>query len=127
MPEYTKDPIVLASQIVLALQTIVSREIHPGDRAVVTVGRIHGGTKNNIIPSEVKLQLTLRSYSADVREHLVASIRRICRGEAIAAGVPDDLMPIVTWLARRRSRLQRSGADKACARRRDGLARGRPC
>jgi amidohydrolase len=95
-PEYTKDPIVLASQIVLALQTIVSREIRPGDRAVVTVGTINGGTKNNIIPSEVKLQLTLRSYSADVREHLVASIRRICRGEAIAAGVPDDLMPIVT-------------------------------
>ena len=95
-PEYTKDPIVLASQIVLALQTIVSREIRPGDRAVVTVGTINGGTKNNIIPSEVKLQLTLRSYSAEVREHLVASIRRICRGEAIAAGVPDDLTPIVT-------------------------------
>jgi amidohydrolase len=95
-PENTRDPIVLASQIVLALQTIVSRELHPGDRAVVTVGTIHGGSKNNIIPDEVKLQLTLRSYDAAVREHLVASIRRICRGEAIAAGVPEDLMPVVT-------------------------------
>jgi hippurate hydrolase len=95
-PENTRDPIVLASQIVLALQTIVSRELHPGDRAVVTVGTIHGGTKNNIIPDEVKLQLTLRSYDAAVREHLIASIRRICRGEAIAAGVPEDLMPVVT-------------------------------
>jgi hippurate hydrolase len=95
-PENTKDPIVLASQIVLALQTIVSRELHPGERAVVTVGTIHGGTKNNIIPDEVKLQLTLRSYDAAVREHLVNSIRRICRGEAIAAGIPEDLMPVVT-------------------------------
>jgi hippurate hydrolase len=95
-PENTKDPIVLSAQIVLALQTIVSREIHPGDRAVVTVGTINGGSKNNIIPDDVKLQLTLRSYSADTKEHLVASIRRICRGEAIAAGVPDDLMPVVT-------------------------------
>lgn len=95
-PENTKDPIVLASQIVLALQTIVSRELHPGERAVVTVGTIHGGTKNNIIPDEVKLQLTLRSYDAAVREHLISAIRRICRGEAIAAGIPEDLMPVVT-------------------------------
>jgi hippurate hydrolase len=94
-PELTKDPIVLAAQIVLALQTIVSREIHPGDRAVVTIGTIHGGTKNNIIPDEVKLQLTLRSYDHDVRDHLIASIRRICRGEAIAAGIPEELMPVV--------------------------------
>ena len=86
-PENAKDPVVLAAQIVLALQTIVSREIHPGDRAVVTVGTIHGGTRSNIIPSEVKLGLTLRSYASDVREHLVASIRRICRGEAEAADV----------------------------------------
>jgi hippurate hydrolase len=94
-PENTKDPIILASQIVLALQTIVSREIHPGDRAVVTVGSIHGGTRGNIIPDEVRLQLTLRSYSDDVRVHLVASIRRICRGEAEAAGIPEELMPTV--------------------------------
>jgi amidohydrolase len=95
-PETTKDPIVLSAQIVLALQTIVSREIRPGDKAVVTVGTIHGGTKGNIIPDDVKLELTLRSYNADTKEHLVASIRRICRGEAIAAGVPEDLMPVVT-------------------------------
>jgi hippurate hydrolase len=95
-PENAKDPVVLAAQIVLALQTIVSREIHPGDPAVITVGTINGGTKRNIIPDEVTLGLTVRSYSADVREHLVASIRRISRGEAIAAGIPDDLMPVVT-------------------------------
>jgi hippurate hydrolase len=95
-PEITKDPIVLSAQIILALQTIVSREIHPGDKAVVTVGTINGGTRGNVIPDDVKLELTLRSYSADTKTHLVASIRRICRGEAIAAGIPDDLMPIVT-------------------------------
>ena len=95
-PDLTKDPIVLAAKIVLALQTIVSREIHPGDPAVLTVGSIHGGTTHNIIPNEVKLQLTLRSYSEDVRLHLIASIRRICQGEAIAAGIPDELMPTVT-------------------------------
>jgi hippurate hydrolase len=98
-PEATKDPVVLAAQIVLALQTIVSREIRPGDRAVVTVGTISGGTKRNIIPDEVKLQLTVRSYQADVREHLLTSIRRICRGEAVAAGIPEELMPVVTVIA----------------------------
>jgi amidohydrolase len=95
-PENTKDPVVLAAQIVLALQTIVSREIHPGDKAVVTIGSINGGTAPNIIPDSVKLQLTLRSYSDDVRQHLIASIRRICQGEAIAAGMPEDRMPVVT-------------------------------
>ena len=95
-PDNAKDPVVLAAQIVLALQTIVSREIHPGERAVVTVGTIHGGNRSNIIPDEVKLQLTVRSYSGDVREHIIASIRRICRGEAVAAGMPEELMPVVT-------------------------------
>ncbi len=95
-PHATKDPIVLASRIVLALQTIVSRETRPIDPAVVTVGSIHGGTKANIIPNEVKLQLTLRSYSDKVRAHTIEAIRRICRGEAIAAGLPDDLAPVVT-------------------------------
>jgi amidohydrolase len=95
-PDNAKDPVVLAAQIVLALQTIVSREIRPGERAVVTVGTIHGGNRSNIIPDEVKLQLTVRSYSPDVRAHLVASIRRICRGEAIAAGMPEELTPVVT-------------------------------
>jgi amidohydrolase len=95
-PHTTKDPIVLAARIVVALQTIVSRETRPVEPAVVTVGSIHGGTKANIIPNEVKLQLTLRSYSDHVRAHTIEAIKRICRGEAIAAGLPDDLMPIVT-------------------------------
>ena len=95
-PDNAKDPVVLSAQIVLALQTIVSREIRPGERAVVTVGTIHGGTRSNIIPDEVKLQLTVRSYSPEVRAHLIASIRRICRGEAVAAGIPEELMPVVS-------------------------------
>ena len=96
MPYKGKDPIVLAARIVLSIQTIVSRELRATDPAVVTVGSIHGGTKPNIIPDEVKLELTLRSYSDDVRAHLVSAVRRICRGEAIAAGMPDDLMPEVS-------------------------------
>jgi hippurate hydrolase len=95
-PHTTKDPIVLAARIVGALQTVVSRETRPVDPVVITVGSIHGGTKHNIIPNEVKLQLTLRSYSDQVRSHTIEAIRRICRGEAIAAGLPDDLMPVVT-------------------------------
>ena len=95
-PHATIDPVVLAARIVLTLQTIVSRETRPVEPAVVTVGSIHGGTKHNIIPNEVKLQLTLRSYSDNVRQHTLAAIRRICRGEAIAAGLPDDLMPVIS-------------------------------
>lgn len=94
-PDQTKDPVVLASQIVLALQTIVSREIKPGDPAVVTVGSIHGGTKHNIIPDEVRLQLTVRSYADEVREQLLAAIPRVTRGQAIAAGMPEDRLPVV--------------------------------
>ncbi len=95
-PHTTKDPVVLASQIVLALQTIVSREIKPGVPAVVTVGTIHGGLKRNIISDEVKLELTLRAFDEKVMAHLVASIRRICDGLARSAGLPDDRMPVVT-------------------------------
>ncbi len=95
-PHATKDPIVLASRIILALQTIVSRETRPVDACVVTVGSIHGGTKANVIPDEVKLQLTLRSYSDAVRAHTIEAVKRICRGEAIAAGLPDDRLPVVT-------------------------------
>ena len=94
-PEMAKDPIVLASQIVLALQTIVSRENSPLDPAVITVGSIHGGTKHNVIPDEVDLQITLRAYREDVRKRMLASIERIARGTAIAAGIPDTLLPIV--------------------------------
>lgn len=95
-PHATKDPIVLAAETILALQTIVSRETSPIEPAVVTVGSIHGGTKHNIIPDEVKLQLTLRSYSDDVRNHTIEAIKRITRGLAIAAGLPEDKMPIFT-------------------------------
>lgn len=95
-PDTTKDPVVLAAQIVLALQTIVSRELKPGTPAVVTVGTIHGGTKRNIISDEVKLELTLRSYDDAVSDRLVASIRRISDGLARAAGVPETRLPLVT-------------------------------
>jgi amidohydrolase len=94
-PHKTKDPIVLASQIVLDLQTIVSREIQPGEPAVVTVGSIHGGTKHNIIPDQVQLQLTLRSYTDEVRQQTLAAIKRIVHGLALAAGIPEDRLPEV--------------------------------
>jgi len=95
-PQTTKDPIVLASRIVLALQTLVSRENNPFDPAVVTVGSFHAGTKNNIISDEAKLQLTVRSYPLEVQKKLIEGIRRVARGEAIAAGLPEDKMPEVT-------------------------------
>jgi amidohydrolase len=94
-PHTTRDPVVLASQIVVALQTLVSRNTNPLEPAVVTVGSIHGGTKHNIIPDEVKLQLTVRSYSDEVRAALLDGIARIARGQALAAGVPEDRLPIV--------------------------------
>lgn len=93
-PNHTIDPIVISARIILALQTIVSRETSPFDPAVVTVGSIHGGTRGNIIPDEVKLQLTIRSYRDDVREHTMSAIRRICDAEATAAGAPR--MPEIT-------------------------------
>jgi amidohydrolase len=95
-PATAKDPIVLAARIVTTLQTLAAREIDPQDAVVVTVGSIHGGTKHNIIPSEVKLQLTVRSYSPETRTKLLDGIKRIARGEAIAAGLPDELMPVVS-------------------------------
>ncbi len=95
-PHTTKDPIVLGARIVEALQTLVSRENNPFEPAVVTVGSFHAGTKNNIISDEAKLQLTVRSYPAEVQEKLIAGIRRIVRGEAIAAGITEDKMPEVT-------------------------------
>lgn len=94
-PQTTKDPIVIASQIVLALQTIVSREVAAQDSAVVTVGSIHGGTKHNIIGEEVKLQLTVRSYSDETRDMLLASIKRISENMGRVAGLPDDKLPVV--------------------------------
>jgi len=95
MPMNTVDPIVLASRIVLALQTIVSRENNPVDPVVITVGSIHGGTQGNIIPDEVRLQLSVRTYTLEVRRKTLAAIRRIARGEAIAAGAPREPEVIV--------------------------------
>ena len=94
-PESTKDPIVVAAQVIMALQTIVSREDSPLDPVVVTVGSIHGGTKHNIIPDEVDLQLSVRTYKEEVRKRVLASIERITKGIALAAGIPDDRAPIV--------------------------------
>ncbi|MFM2372317.1 MAG: hypothetical protein RIS85_2039 [Pseudomonadota bacterium] len=94
-PHTTKDPIVLASAIVTRLQTLVSREESPFDPAVVTVGSFHAGAKHNIIPDEAQLQLTVRSYGDQQRQRLLDGIARIAKGEAIAAGVPDDRMPVV--------------------------------
>ena len=94
-PHKTKDPVVMASEIVLALQTIVSRELSPLDSAVVTVGSIHGGTKHNIISDAVKLQLTVRSYSDATRAQLLRRIREISQGVARTAGMPEDKLPQV--------------------------------
>ena len=94
-PETTKDPVVVAAQVVIALQTIVSRENSPLDPAVVTVGSIHGGTRYNIIPDEVNLQLTVRTYKEEVRKRVLASIERIVKGVAATAGIPADRAPTV--------------------------------
>ncbi|ARS29162.1 amidohydrolase [Sphingomonas sp. KC8] len=95
-PHLAKDPIVLAARIVTALQTLVAREVDPLESGVVTVGSFIGGTKHNIIPDETKLQLTVRSYTPEVRKILLDGIARIAKGEAIAAGMPEDRMPVMT-------------------------------
>ena len=94
-PHTTKDPIVIAANIVTQLQTIVSRQIAPTDPAVVTVGSIHGGTKHNVIPNEVKLQLTLRSYTDEVRNETISSIKKIVKGSAISAGLSEENYPVI--------------------------------
>src|SRR6266403_3640639 len=97
-PHKTKDPIVLSAEIIMALQTIASRENNPIDPIVVTVGSIQGGTKHNIIPDEVKMQLTVRTYKSDVRDRILAAIDRITKGCAVAAGIPPERAPIVDLL-----------------------------
>ena len=97
-PHRGRDPIVLASEFVLQLQTIVSREEDPTDPTVVTVGDIHGGTKRNIIPNEVKLELTSRSFSEKSRQTVIDGVRRIAEGIAVSAGLPPDKAPVVTVL-----------------------------
>ena len=88
-PHSTVDPIVLAARIVLDLQTIVSREVNPLDPCVVTVGSIHGGTKHNIIPNEVRLQLTVRTTKNEVRDHVLKAIERIVKAAAVGARAPE--------------------------------------
>jgi len=96
-PHTTKDPILLASQIVVALQTLVSRETSPLEPAVVTVGSMHSGTKHNIISDGAHLQLTVRSYSADVRKTLLEGIKRIAESQAASYGLPKELWPEVSY------------------------------
>lgn len=93
-PHTTKDPVVMAAETILALQTIASRERSPLDPVVVTVGKIEGGTKRNIIPDEVRLYLTVRTFNPDVRKRVLESIERIPKGIALMAGVPEERGPI---------------------------------
>jgi amidohydrolase len=93
-PQNAIDPVVIAARTVLGLQTIVSRENNPLDPVVITVGTIHGGVKNSIIPDEVKLQLTVRTYKPEVRKRVLAAIQREAKGEAIAAAAPKE--PLIT-------------------------------
>ena len=94
-PHRTKDPVVLSAQIINALQTLVSRELKPIDAGVVTVGSIHGGTKHNVIPDKVHLQLTVRSYTDEARATLLEGIKRIAEGQAMTMGLPSDKLPVM--------------------------------
>jgi hippurate hydrolase len=96
-PHMSVDPIVLSSLIVMELQTIVSRNVKPIDDAVVTVGSIKGGSKGNIIPDEVTMELTLRTYTEEVRQLVHRRIEEICKGIAISAGLPEDKWPEVNF------------------------------
>lgn len=97
-PQLGKDPIVMAAQFINQIQTIVSRQEDPRDPAVVTVGDIHGGTKRNIIPNEVKMEITARAFSDKSRQIIIDGVRQAAQGIAVAAGVPADRAPIVTVL-----------------------------
>ncbi len=97
-PHRTKDPIVLSAEIINMWQTIASRENNPIDPIVLTVGSIHGGTKHNIIPNEVKMQLTVRTYKSEVRERVLAAIEQIAKGCALAGGWPEDKLPKIEVL-----------------------------
>jgi amidohydrolase len=93
LPNTTVDPVVIAARTVLAFQTLISREKDPLEPAVLTVGSIHGGTKYNIIPDEVKLQITLRTFNPEVRQSLLSGIERVAKAEAAAARAPKE--PVV--------------------------------
>jgi amidohydrolase len=90
MPQATIDPIVIAARTILSLQTIASREVRPGEMAVVTVGYIHAGTKNNIIPDQAEMGLTIRTFKPDVRKQILAAVSRIANAEAAAAGATRE-------------------------------------
>jgi len=89
-PEATIDPIVIAARTILALQTIPSREVKPGELAIITVGYVHAGTKNNIIPDQAELGLTVRTFKPEIRKQVLAAISRIVKAEAAAANVPRE-------------------------------------
>ncbi len=93
-PHTTIDPVVLAARIILDLQTIVSREVSPTDAAVVTVGSIHGGTKHNIIPSEVKLQITVRTTTDELRKRVLEAIGRVAKAAALGAKAPAPVVQV---------------------------------
>lgn len=95
-PATTRDPVTLAASIVTGMQTLISRENDPFEPAVITVGSIHGGTKRNIISNEVDLALTVRSYDMAQQARLIDGIARVAKYEALAAGLPDTLLPVVT-------------------------------
>jgi amidohydrolase len=97
-PQAGKDPIVMAGEFIVQLQTIVSRQENPRDPSIVTIGSIHGGTKRNIIPNEVKMEITARAYTDKARQVILDGIRRTAQGVALSAGVPEELAPIVTVL-----------------------------
>jgi amidohydrolase len=95
-PQLSKDPVLMAAEFVVLAQSIVARQIDPQQPAVLTVGMIHGGAKRNIIPEEVTMGLTLRTYSEKVRDQIIADVRRTAEGIAVGYGVPQDRMPVVT-------------------------------
>lgn len=94
-PHKAKDPVVTAARVILALQTVVSREISPLDPAVVTVGSIHGGSRHNIIPEEVELELTVRTYQSEVRRQVLEAIERIVTNIVRSAGIPEERAPVI--------------------------------
>ncbi len=100
MPQMGRDPVVLAAQFITQIQTIISREEDPQDPAIITVGSIHGGTKRNIIPDEVKLQLTTRYFTDKGQETIISGIRQMAQGVAVSAGLPPEKAPIVTIVDR---------------------------
>ena len=126
-PEATKDPIVMSAQFINAIQTIVSRQTPPQDPAVVTVGSIHGGTKRNIIPDQVTMLLTIRTFSDQVMSNIVADLARTAQGVALAAGVPENRSPI-SHQPRKRRRAGDLQRPEACgdpeASLREGTGRG---